>query len=211
MSQTEEWVGIYSIDPFCKPYDRFSLEGPVIIDRCNAKNASGKRCLRKSRYILNGVFLCNSHLRTKKHLCITDSYIESAGKGVFATCKYKNPVFRKGEIIGSYDGELLSGSDFSKRYPHRNHITPYCMKLDNEDGDVADSLFYRGVLAMINDGPNTNTVAISDGAQIVIEALTDIYDGDELYLSYGYQYWKTMQYNHNAERYMIQTSFRRKK
>ncbi len=61
---------------------------------------------------------CEKHLATEKHLAIAPS---SHGMGLFADAGKNDDlttvVFKKGDVIDEYLGEVFSKSEFSRRYP----------------------------------------------------------------------------------------------
>ena len=122
--------------------------------RCEAIKPNGKRCKNKS---VRTYGICWQHLRQIEHLNASKkSSIPGAGDGLFAYARTKKErdkkavVFRKGQRIGWYHGELLTPTEHDKIYG--NHTAPYTVKhRDKKDGVLyVDSSCIRSTMAQAN-------------------------------------------------------------
>lgn len=115
----------------------------------------------------------------------------------------RTPVFRKGEFVYWYHGEVMDRKKYGARYfshldpTDKYWFTPYALLM--KDGRICDSICVRGILGMINDPRNLNRCNISmmhhqwnaDGHRNAppCYATRDIFEGDELFTSYGDAWW----------------------
>ena len=108
---------------------------------------------------------------------IKESQIPNAGKGVFTSTAIPN-----GSCIDLYYG-------ISCRYP----MSKYFISLENESGIDAGN-FPRCYTAMINDVVGSqftiNCEFIISNQTVSVYACKDITPGEELFISYGDEYWK---------------------
>lgn len=117
---------------------------------------------------------------TNLKLAIKRSNIPNAGDGLFA-----EQVIEAGTIIGKYDGKQVSSSiSCNKR--------DYYMKV-NRRYSIDASGFPRCFIAMANDSINSdftnNCKFIYKKKEVWLMAISDIHIGDELFVSYGDDYW----------------------
>ena len=129
-----------------------------------------------------------------KYLTIRDSHIKAAGKGVFS---YHDTI-KEGELIGIYEGEVKDAKD-------GECVGDYSFTLTKK-WYVDARKFPRSYVAMINDAHGSkfnnncefrkmckddegNKLTGKD-IKICLFALRDIHCGEELYASYGPEYWE---------------------
>ncbi len=155
--------------------------------RCEAHNKTGSRCKRK---VIIGFEYCFSHLPIEKHLKIADSEINGAGKGLFAYDRTKEEgdiIFRKGDNICNYNGQLLSMDTIHERY--QDKTAPYAVQVNNNH--AVDCACKRGIGSIANTLPGHNNATFSVNSTYrtaKLVATKNIRNGDEIYLSYGRTY-----------------------
>lgn len=180
--------------------------------RCVEKTGN-RRCRRKSCYTLP---YCWQHLKLRAHLRVgrTTLVDPETGtrfpfRGLFA-CNAKTPgrvVFKNGDIITPYVGEVVSADELEERYPG-NDVAPYAEDMEVDvgmDGDERDELGFvdgacvRGVASLANDALNgrcmrngvrlvcrTNARFWSGGGNYPeLKATRGIRDGEEIFVAYG--------------------------
>jgi len=148
-------------------------------------------------------FVCNEQLywnnsKDNLHLAVQKSTIPNGGNGVFS---YER-VIRKGQLIGYYEGVVYHVDG-----PYKSKTNDYGMTLDEKTGWYIDAeAFPRSIIAMVNDvvgsnfKPNTEFSLLTHdpvtrkklkGKDIkcFLTASTNIYYGEELFASYGDEYW----------------------
>ena len=166
------------------------------------RDGSVTRCRRKT---CQDSELCSSHLKSKYHVVIAKSTIPNGGMGLFAGGRKKHrssrkqaiPVFRKGDLITPYGGHDLKQKvfdslyDFDSEGKHYETAGPYAIG-STKKGHVTDGMCLRRAGAFCNDyhgskaaGPNAEL-----GDNAMVEALRDIYQGEEILVDYGKAYWK---------------------
>lgn len=153
---------------------------------------TGARCSRL-QYIGGG--LCWQHLALVRRVKVAFSTIPGAGKGLFAFSRKharRDVLFRPGDVIVPYDGEILTKQEHDARYGKgRLSTAPYSIqrfKTEFEDGACL-----RGAGALVNTRPRANA-KISNAAKghtIKIVAISHIKNGDEITVSYGPSYRMT--------------------
>ena len=155
-----------------------------------------------------GLPYCTVHLGSIMHLKLAPSYLPEhdgpQSKGVFAYRKGrdKHPVFRKGEKICDYTGEVLTPNQMRERYGQQ--AGPYAVEAKSKAGKKVfiDSAVKRNPASIAADQtrgqqgapkPNAKFVMIPSKSQLEVIATTDIYPGQEIYLNYGDQYWQSQE------------------
>ena len=111
--------------------------------RCIAKTVNGQDC---KRTVCVGLPYCHQHLESKMKLKVKDTRY---GKGVFAWDKDKAvgaPVFKKGDLITKYEGEILTKRQLEARYG-KDSTAPYGIQLENKFIDLACK---RGIGGLFN-------------------------------------------------------------
>jgi hypothetical protein len=156
--------------------------------RCIHRIPGTGRCLKRC---LIGLKECWMHLEKNRTLKIRESghlqNLGHTGKGLYAYHRNTNRVvlFKKGETICKYNGERINTRELRKRYGR--YTAPYGIKVGNKYEDAA---LQRGVGSLVNHairGTNCSLVH-DDDANVLLEADTDIKNGDELLTSYGKKY-----------------------
>lgn len=116
---------------------------------------------------------------SKFNLLVNKSTISNAGLGIFALDK-----IHAYKYIGNYEGKQIT----------RNYTGPYYFELYKRFGiDARD--YPRCYMAMINDSYKTDNkinckfMVIDKKKVVEIWSITDIEIGDELFISYGEDYW----------------------
>ena len=111
------------------------------------------------------------------------------GRGVFAA-----QGIAEGTFLGSYDGEVLDGAQFARRYGDRD-VPEYVVRIDGDayiDGRAA-AQGDAYTPALFNDGGARSNVvrycATRRPPRVDFFAGRDIRPGEELLFDYGSQYW----------------------
>lgn len=123
---------------------------------------------------------------TKFILDIKPSNIKNGGNGLFSLQNIPNET-----MIGYYIGDILSGN---------NKVTDYSFEISKKYFIDAKE-FPRCFIAMINDAKNSQFVnncefriiekKIKKNNKICLYSIKDIKRYDELFASYGDEYWTT--------------------
>eukprot|EP01031_Cornospumella_fuschlensis_P034910 gene34910-42276_t len=168
--------------------ERLNFRCELNSTQCQAQAKSGERCRRRC---IVGFEFCHSHLGSQLNLRIKDSTLPGAGKGLFAFDRTKGGpddiVFRAGDKIAQYNGELINADELAERYD--GHTAPYAVELSKTQ--AIDSACKRGVgsLGNTNPGGNNATLAISTANKTAsIKATKNIRNGQEVFISYGRSY-----------------------
>lgn len=154
--------------------------------------ATGVQCSRV-QYI--GAGLCWQHLAIDRRVKIAASNIPGAGKGLFAFSRKEAPgavLFRRGDVIVPYDGELLSRRAHDARYGvGRQSTAPY--SIERSKTQFEDGACLRGVGSLVNTrkGPNAKLAPAAKGHTVKIVATRTIRNNDEIAVSYGRSYRMT--------------------
>jgi hypothetical protein len=161
------------------------FEGDLKGHRCDGLKKDGTRC---TRMIKIGHTFCFQH---RKNLKVEDSQLEEAGKGLWVRSKTHGDdeiVFRKGDMITRYNGEIITPRVLKARYGQ--YTAPYGVELNN--GNTEDASLVRGLGSLINHKPtreaNCELIQPRGRNYVVIKAKKNIRNNKELFLSYGRQY-----------------------
>ena len=154
-------------------------------ERCAATTRTGLPCKRRT---VIGLGLCWGHLLSEKKLRIRESGIPGGGKGLFAQDRALPPgavVFKRGEVLTVYGGELVHHAETTRRYGADN--APYAV--ESTRGRREDAACRRGVGAMANTrrGGGRNNARLSrrnDGTH-TLKASRSIRNNEEILLAYG--------------------------
>lgn len=176
--------------------------------QCKARSKrSGARCKRTTCL---GLPFCWSHAKTEMHLLITKSRVPGAGKGVRAyggtkASRRETVVFRKGDTIASYDGQLIRPTWLAQRYDWGGHdVTgPYAIS-GNSKQRIWDAACRRTIASLFN---STRTKSAANAHVVphrpdrngrpvppTVVAKRVIYHDDEIRLYYGKDYWAGHKY-----------------
>ena len=123
------------------------------------------------------------------YLYTDESQLKDAGKGLFTAIQ-----IYKGETIARYKGRELSEAQIEKSIA-LNH-DQYFMKLPN--GGIFDTKQSKGFAKYANDAEAMGGSAFKNNAQIGMDesenicliAKKNIRAGEEIFCSYGKNYWK---------------------
>ena len=154
--------------------------------RCAGTKSNGSRCSRTtclySKY-------CWQHTQSKKKLKIADSHIEEGGVGLYTL----KPI-RKGRIITPYGGELMTSDEYEL------DPSEYAIYITRDlvlDGRSSQS----GLGRYVNDcrsedrqagdcrGNNSKIAVNRQQRTANIKATRNIQRGEEIFASYGSEYW----------------------
>jgi hypothetical protein len=151
--------------------------------------------------------MCPLHLVEQYHVQVRTSSIPNAGLGVFvddgtsqsfplSIISSKTPsrrrkiIFKKGDQICDYGGEILSTNQLDEMYGHQGITAPYAVSISPRRN--LDAATHRGVGAFINHDKTRENCFLESNAQrgiCTIVASKTLYNGDELFLDYGDEYW----------------------
>ena len=174
-----------------------------LCNQCSAiSKSTGRRCRLTSCKILG---FCYLHLRQIHHLNVSESKHLPGESGLFAwnpKNDAKTPIWKKGKIIISYDGEKLTSLDIDERYDYHDEkgqlvqpTAPYALEVRNRRGAgnfVIDAACKRGAAGLANavkgreKGARKNA-KLNESGNLV--ATRSIFHGDEILTSYGAPYW----------------------
>ena len=188
-------------------YDR-RWDCPLECMQCVARVEYGgatRQCTRKTCYSLP---YCWQHLKKLAHLRIGRTRLVDPGTGsrfkflgLFA-CNQGDPggvVFKRGDVITPYIGEVITTQELDARYPGDDEVAPYVVSMRGDKH--VDGACMRGVASLANDAiPGSRCVDgdacvvnaqfdEGDGVYPWLVATGDIRDGDEVFASYGAEYW----------------------
>jgi uncharacterized protein len=137
------------------------------------------------------------------HICnlmkveVKKSKIPNAGKGLFAA-----DVFKRGEPIIEYTGEQITWAQCQKRNEALDGVGAYYFYISERK--CIDALYRLDSLARYaNDAAgfiripgirNNARFEIIKGKPFIVASRT-IMPGDEIYVSYGREYWAAMRHN----------------
>lgn len=166
---------------------------------------TGRRCRLNTCVDMD---YCHWHLKKVHDVQIKPSTIVGGGLGVFAAGnvsprmlrylksrdssraeKNQYAVFKKGDVIGKYEGEVVSREELNRRYGE--HTTaPYAVQKSRRE--IYDALCVRNFVGYVNSAHNTgfqNNCKLTAGLRLV--ATRNIYPGEELFWNYGRDYWRS--------------------
>ena len=161
------------------------FDGQLRTMRCEYILPSGHQCRRNCTI---GLPYCFSHLPKEYQVEVKKSKIPNSGNGVFAIDKSKGNndiIFRTNDEIIPYYGENVTRQELDRRYGH-NNTAPYGIQKRNgfEDGALS-----RGIGTLVNHKARGANEALKNSrGTIVIKALKNIKNNEELYTNYGNNY-----------------------
>lgn len=159
----------------------------LISEQCSAIKTDGQRC--KCRTLMSTPF-CHIHLKSIKHLVVKPSTIPQAGKGLFVCAAKQEPnaiIFRKGDTIVEYGGELLDYDETERRYGSKT--APYTLKI--KEDVYLDAACRRSIGSICNSNQGHNNARLSVNTQhntASVKAIKNIRNGAEIFCSYGAAY-----------------------
>ena len=163
-------------------------------EKCNRNTRTYPYCWQHAELILK-VKICKSKwLENNLGLFAFSRNVEEFPRDP----EMEKPIFKKNQKIVRYEGEKLTKTELSERYDKTvdGEVTEGLGEyvLEYEHNKFIDASRIRCYTAYIND-PN-GLVKIPEKANVKfsrkcwIKALRDIYNGEELLISYGNNYWK---------------------
>jgi len=193
-----------------------SSRASTLRTQCTHRHRRGRRRGKRCRQLTNFDYrLCDEHLRKVKHLRVAPSKMGSrAGLGLFACGSSGDVVFRHGEEIDCFAGELIDNVEYARRYASTNGFARYVVGMGPDWSH--DESYARTALSYANDGVNledpmmrrnfvfktgTHTVwhdiswphvincncdtSPRNNERACLIAVGDIHDGEELLWSYA--------------------------
>ena len=165
------------------------FDGKLKTVRCSQMKKDETQCKNK---VTIGVSVRHIHNKTKYNVRKRKSLIEEAGLGLFAfdpklAKDSKSIVFRKGDKIVPYEGEIIDKDELEDRYDITT--APYTVLVKKDK--YIDSALVRGIGSLINHMPKKKNCKFSVShvkGTVNIIATKNIRNNDEIYLSYGRQY-----------------------
>ena len=134
----------------------------------------------------------------EKHLLIKRSKIPRAGKGLFTKVDIK-----KGTLIVEYKGKVTTWKEIQQNrsfnayvyYINRNHVIdakPFRQYAGRYANDANGITKLKGLR-------NNCSYKITDH-KVFIKAMKKIVAGEEIFVSYGKEYWDVIRYNNRLKR-----------
>lgn len=137
----------------------------TLVSQCNHIISRGKRRGERCRHLTEYDYRrCEKHLRRDWHVQVKSSNIRQAGLGLFAVdpdascdcdCVHRRRiVFRKGDLIGCFAGELINSQEFQRRYGNEEYrnFAPYVLGVEEDKSH--DESYARTAFSYANDGVN---------------------------------------------------------
>ena len=157
-------------------------------NRCQQIKQDNNQC---KNTITIGQKLCHIHRLIKLHLKVKPSLIRNAGMGLFAWDPSKEPneiIFRKGDKICNYNGEILTEDQLNERYGETT--APYAIELHKKK--YSDGAIVRGIGTLLNNSTksiaNVRFSINKANTDVIIVAAKIIRNKKELYVNYGKNY-----------------------
>ena len=153
--------------------------------RCAGNTKAGRRCARNTCKYLP---LCFQHLKATG-LQVKPSNIPNAGDGLFTTRQRA-----RHELIGVYEGEVLSNHALIQRYG--THAAPFAFR-PKKDYNI-DAACRRCTTAYINDPRGSQFTANvrfvisfhNDTTRVTVRTTKAIQANQELFIPYDNFYWQ---------------------
>jgi SET domain-containing protein len=125
----------------------------------------------------------------EEYLYVKESQIEGSGKGLFTAIK-----IYKDEIVSIFKGDILTSAEIKKRI--KNNADGYFINMI--DGKTMDSMNTHCFAKYANDAEgiskssfkNNAVISLDENDNVCIIATRNIKAGEEIFCSYGKQYWK---------------------
>lgn len=168
---------------------------PLTSLRCSAtSDSTGNRCRRR---VVMGLPMCWGHLLAQHHLKAAPSGTGN-GKGLFATKSRRlrlpahiiktapHRVFKKNETIIANLGDTINRNEMIRRYGLKT--APHAVELSADQ--YMDSACRRGMasFAKHRTNPNARFSVHHATGRVTLKARRPIYDGEEIFVSYGPTY-----------------------
>ena len=200
----KQWINMGGSASTPYPFFKFG-DGPKQIMRAvQCIHRIGQRqCSRRSIYTIP---MCWQHLISDYQITVGQTTLKDVHGvrlptvGIFA-CNPKDEdglVFHARQAIVPYIGNNMSVAEHDQKYPG-DTSAPYSVAIAN--GRVIDSSLMRGVGSLAQDcrAANRNRGDCDQNNAVVVEgaagnypmlvAKRDIFDGEEIFMSYGSHYW----------------------
>ena len=132
----------------------------------------------------------------EKDLTVKKSTIPNSGKGLFT-----KKLIPKGTRIIEYTGRVSRWKDVSDNhengyiyYVTRNHVI-------DAGGDKKILARYANDATGLTKikGITNNAKYVNEGTRVYLEAIKNITPGQEIFVSYGKEYWQVIRYNNRIE------------
>ena len=157
--------------------------------RCT-HSLNNQRC--KNRVCI-GLSMCWIHSRNFLHIKVQQSTIPNAGVGLFAfdaTKPVNEIVFKRGDKICDYNGEIIDETEKNRRYGNKTGV--YILQINNQ-GRYEDGATQRGIGTLLNSPSGSNRqdncrFSIGRDKKAHIVALRNIRNNNELFINYGRLY-----------------------
>ena len=169
--------------------DRLRFECELKSKRCEAHNVNLKRCGKRT---VIGLPYCWIHLLKLYNLRIKESNIPKLGMGLFAMNKKADNnaiIFKKGDTIIEYKGELIDEKELNKRYG--DNTAPYGIQVKKDV--YIDAACERGAGSLANHSKRNNAEfrilrkgRVNIGVKLV--AVKNIKNNKEIFVDYGDEY-----------------------
>jgi hypothetical protein len=157
---------------------------------CSQPTKSGGRCRLRA---CHGMPMCWMHARKAFKIRAATSLIPNAGRGLFAhdtTAKPNDVVFKKGQYMFPYVGEIMGPEGIDARYGDGSDSTAVYGICDRKQ--CIDAACVRGWASYINHQPlkraNANYSYRPSLNEFWIKATKNIRNGAEIYCFYGRTY-----------------------
>lgn len=181
-------------------YNNNTWSCPLQTMRCAHEIKTNIRCKRNTTYT---TVYCWQHLKSVAKLRIGTTTMQDSKRqkldftGLFVCDmkKFQNTIiFKTGDIITSYIGEIISNAELQNRYPGKE-TAPYTLQISKTR--FLDSACIRSVGSLANACLPTNKncklnaklVIGSHGNYPHLKASKNIRNGDEIFISYGRTYF----------------------
>lgn len=176
---------------------------PLLRMKCMHETQRGTKCQRWTSFTLG---LCWQHLKLAAHLTVRQTTLkDKKGKrfkylGLFV-CSITQPsdaiVFRKGNVITVYLGELVNNKILKTRYPG-DETAPYTYASRADQKDALDSACVRGVGSLANTCTSQNPGCVNNTKIMKstpkyfpkLIATKNIKNNQEIFTSYGPAYFR---------------------
>lgn len=168
-----------------------NFDGELKSEQCQ-HHINGVQCKKRC---LIGLSICWIHLLSNYHLRIKKSTIENAGMGLFVMVKNtpiddERIVFRNGDKICSYNGEVLTLDEHLERYQRES--APYTAQLNRQNNIqmYEDASLQRGIGSLINHSVRKSNcrMSIGRGNTNSFVATKNIKNNQEIFVNYGKAY-----------------------
>lgn len=144
------------------------------------------------------ILLAIPHICSRMDLEIRKSNIPGAGKGLFA-----KRLFRRGERVVEYEGEVITWAQCRKRNEKMEGVGAYYFYISNRkcvDAQNTLEAFARYAndaagLVRLPGIRNNARYEVYRGKPYIV-ASRNIPEGEEIFVSYGKEYWQAMRENH---------------